>query len=84
MGQELVEVSQQLRDGVVEAIQTLREVAGDSAAPASSRVQAARGLLATALDVQRAAERTVSANEIDLQELDSLIANERARIAEGE
>ena len=84
MDTKLVKVSDSLRDGVSEAIQTLREVCADSDAPASSRVQAARGLIATALDVQAQADRAVSANEIDMQELDTLIANQRTRIAEAQ
>ena len=64
------------------AVRVLREIQSDQDASPSVRVQAARALISTGLEVQREADRVVTANELDLGELDQLIANQREQLAE--
>lgn len=82
MSKELVKVSSELASGCEEAVRVLREIQTDQEASPSVRVQAARALISTGLEVQREADRVVTANELDLGELDQLIANQREQLAE--
>ena len=82
MGKEVVKVSSELAQGCEEAVRVLREIQSDQGASPSVRVQAARALISTGLEVQREADRAVTANELDLDDLDQLIANQRAQLAE--
>ena len=80
MGKELVKVSSELAQGCEEAVRVLREIQRDQDASPSVRVQAARALISTGLEVQREADRVVTANELDLGDLDQLIANQREQL----
>jgi len=82
MGNELVKVSGELASAADEAVRTLRSIQGDEDVSPSVRVAAARAIIATALDVQKEADRNVTANELDLSDLDQLIANQRSKIDE--
>ena len=80
MAKELVKVSSELAQGCEEAVRVLREIQRDQDASPSVRVQAARALISTGLEVQREADRVVTANELDLGDLDQLIANQREQL----
>lgn len=80
MSKELVKVSSELAQGCEEAVRVLREIQRDQDASPSVRVQAARALISTGLEVQREADRVVTANELDLGDLDQLIANQREQL----
>lgn len=84
MGTELVKVSSELASAADEAVRTLRTIQGDEDVSPSVRVAAARAIIATALDVQKETERNQTANELDLSDLDQLIANQRSKLTETE
>ena len=81
MSRDLVKVSSELASGCEEAVRVLREIQRDQEASPSVRVQAARALISTGLEVQREAERrVVTANELDIGDLEQLIANQRQQL----
>lgn len=80
MSRDLVKVSSELASGCEEAVRVLREIQRDQEASPSVRVQAARALISTGLEVQREADRVVTANELDIGDLDQLIANQREQL----
>lgn len=82
MAKDLVKVSSELAEGCEDAVRVLREIQTDRDASPSVRVQAARALINTGLEVQREADRVVNASEIDINDLDQLIANQRAQLEE--
>lgn len=75
-----MKVSSELASGCEEAVRVLREIQRDQEASPSVRVQAARALISTGLEVQREADRVVTANELDIGDLDQLIANQREQL----
>ena len=84
MSTELVKVSPELGKAADEAVRTLRAIQADEDVSPSVRVAAARAIISTALEVQREAERSVTANELDLTDLDQLIANQRSQLQQSE
>ena len=83
MTTELVKVSSvELKNAAEEAVTVLRKIQGDEDVSPSVRVSAAKAIISTALEVQREAERSVTANELDLGDLDQLIANQRKQLQE--
>lgn len=83
MSTELVKVSSvELKDAAEEAVTVLRKIQGDEDVSPSVRVSAAKAIISTALEVQREAEKSVTANELDLSDLDQLIANQRSKLQE--
>ena len=83
MGTELVKVSSvELKNAATEAVTVLRAIQGDEDVSPSVRVSAAKAIISTALEVQREAERSVTANELELADLDQLIANQRSQMKE--
>ena len=85
MGTELVKVSsEELKKAATEAVTVLRKIQGDEDVSPSVRVSAAKAIISTALEVQREAERSQTANELDISDLDQLIANQRSKLAETE
>ena len=84
MTTELVKVSPELGKAADEAVCVLRSIQADADVSPSVRVAAARAIISTALEVQREAERSVTANELDLTDLDQLIANQRSQLQQSE
>lgn len=84
MSTELVKVSPELGKAADEAVCVLRAIQSDEDAPPSVRVSAAKAIISTALEVQREAARSVTANDMDLGDLDQLIANQRKQLQENE
>lgn len=85
MSTELVQVSSvELKAAATEAVTVLRQIQGDEDVSPSVRVSAAKAIISTALEVQREAEKSVTANELDLGDLDQLIANQRKQLQQSE
>ena len=79
-----MKVSPELGKAADEAVCVLRAIQSDEDVSPSVRVAAARAIISTALEVQREAERSVTANELEIADLDQLIANQRSQLQETE